>query len=178
MSDPDGTPLADQMLATLEAIANKEPEPYIPKPVRATRSDKIEFDEKQVDEIRMMVASGLTHGEVCRIKGISADTLRRRAKENPDLAAALEDGQNQATVAMAHAVFRAANKGDMRAATFWLSRRGGDAWKEKPIEITGKDGGPIQLQAVATEIANMTPEQQRAWLEQQRKLDEGDDSDE
>lgn len=71
-------------------------------------------------------------------KPISERTLRKHfAKE-------LDQGELKANVKVAQTLFKKAISGDTTSMIFWLKTRA--RWKESPqqVELTGKDGGPVE----------------------------------
>ena len=71
-------------------------------------------------------------------KSISEKTLRKHfAKE-------LDQGELKANVKVAQTLFKKAISGDTTSMIFWLKTRA--RWKESPqrVELTGKDGGPVE----------------------------------
>lgn len=69
---------------------------------------------------------------------ISDRTLRKHfAKE-------LDQGELKANVKVAQTLFKKAISGDTTSMIFWLKTRA--RWKESPqrVELTGKDGGPVE----------------------------------
>lgn len=71
-------------------------------------------------------------------RSISERTLRKHFKSE------LEQGSLKANVKVAQTLFKKALSGDTTSMIFWLKTRA--RWKESPqsVELTGKDGGPIQ----------------------------------
>ena len=71
-------------------------------------------------------------------KSISEKTLRKHfAKE-------LDQGEMKANFKVAQTLFKKAISGDTTSMIFWLKTRA--RWKESPqqVEVTGKDGGPVE----------------------------------
>lgn len=71
-------------------------------------------------------------------KSISEKTLRKHfAKE-------LAQGELKANMKVAQTLFKKAISGDTTSMIFWLKTRA--RWKESPqqVELTGKDGGPVE----------------------------------
>ena len=106
-------------------------------------------------KVRIMAACGMPHEQICSQiinpstgRAIDAKTLRRAFR------AELDDGMATANALVAQSLFKKATgegKGAVTAAIFWLKTKAG--WKEtQAVELTGKDGAPIQQ-------ATVTPEQ-------------------
>ena len=71
-------------------------------------------------------------------KSISEKTLRKHFAKELDL------GEMKANVKVAQTLFKKAISGDTTSMIFWLKTRA--RWKESPqqVELTGKDGGPVE----------------------------------
>lgn len=71
-------------------------------------------------------------------KSISERTLRKHFAKELDL------GEMKANVKVAQTLFKKAISGDTTSMIFWLKTRA--RWKESPqqVELTGKDGGPVE----------------------------------
>ncbi|KVZ03368.1 hypothetical protein [Burkholderia stagnalis] len=71
-------------------------------------------------------------------KPISAPTLRKHFRRE------LTEGLVKANTKVAQALFKKAAGGNVASMIFWLKTRGG--WKESPqsVELTGRDGGPVE----------------------------------
>jgi hypothetical protein len=110
------------------------------------------------DRITMLVEAlriGMTRADACAAAGISNSTFcawlrdaRERPTESPwrGLPALVEQAE-QVVVALAwNAVAAAAARGDLKAAEIILRRRKGYE-ERKAVEVTGADGGPVQVAA-------------------------------
>lgn len=105
-------------------------------------------DEKQRLTVSIMAACGMPHAEIARQiinpdtgLPISEPTLRSAFRAD------LDSGKARATALVAQSLFKKATgegKGAVAAAIFWLKTQG--RWKEAPqqVELTGKDGGPVE----------------------------------
>lgn len=71
-------------------------------------------------------------------KSISERTLRKHFPKE------LDQGELKANVKVAQTLFKKAISGDTTSMIFWLKTRA--RWKESPqrVELTGKDGGPVE----------------------------------
>jgi hypothetical protein len=70
-------------------------------------------------------------------KSINEKTLRKHFVKE------LDQGELKANVKVAQTLFKKAISGDTTSMIFWLKTRA--RWKESPqrVELTGKDGGPV-----------------------------------
>lgn len=71
---------------------------------------------------------GSTRRRACALAGISEDTLARWQRENADFAGAVIKAENQAELTFVKTLLKAAKRGDVRAAKFWLERRRPQEW--------------------------------------------------
>ena len=71
-------------------------------------------------------------------KSISEKTLRKHFDKE------LDQGELKANMKVAQTLFKKAISGDTTSMIFWLKTRA--RWKESPqqVEVTGKDGGPVE----------------------------------
>ena len=93
-------------------------------------------------QVEALASFGVPHDDIARIVGISDVTLRRHYAE------VLATAAVKANSMVAQSLFTRATKGDgassVSAAIFWLKTRG--RWREHDVhEITGPNGGPIQM---------------------------------
>lgn len=90
--------------------------------------------------IQMHAAIGTPTDHIARILGMSTETLHKHYQDDLDL------GASKAGAVVGGKIFEAAKRGEQWACTLWAVRRMG--WKETNVtEQTGKDGGPIQIDA-------------------------------
>jgi len=74
-------------------------------------------------------------------KPIDLKTLRKH------FSLELETGELKANTKVAQCLYKQATDGNVTAQIFWLKTRA--RWKEQQsVELTGKDGGPVQTEAV------------------------------
>lgn len=107
-------------------------------------AEKIEITQDQIRLIQRLSGQGLNMEQVSAILGFSKDTIERRAKEMPELAAAIEKGRAEASDEVTKTAYRLAVSGKYPAMTmFWLKCR--NRWKEtSAVEHSGPDGKPIE----------------------------------
>jgi hypothetical protein len=95
------------------------------------------------------LAAGLTQEQVAAVVGVGLKTLQTRCKKE------LADGAAGVHAKVAGKMFEKCMKGDTIALIYWTKTRMG--WREKnQIELTGKDGGPIQHEQVKAEAEAFT----------------------
>lgn len=123
---------------------------------------------------------GLIDVQIAKALGIQESTLYEWKKKHKDFAEAIKAGKKQSDEAVVNALFQRAvgyshfedkinvvnnevvttpvikqYPPDTQACRLWLTNRRPEEWREKQdIEMTGKDGGPIQTEEVGeTEAA-------------------------
>lgn len=110
--------------------------------------------------VKQLTAFGIPQENIClmispdKAKPISTETLRKY------FAYEIENGAHEAVTKVAGALFKNAMEGNLGAQCFFLKTRG--RWRESPteIELTGKEGGAIQVE-VARAVVSL-PEYQDA----------------
>ena len=138
----------------------KQTKPHVdPTPVTSVVREEMRGNTKGTDA-RLTVlleglAVGLTRADACAAAGIARETLAawlRDARDRPatspwrNLPPLVEAAEvRPARVAMT-TVMAAAEAGDLRAAEILLKRRKGYE-ERKAVEVTGADGGPVQVAA-------------------------------
>lgn len=103
--------------------------------------------EDQKTLVGIMAACGFPQDTIAARIGIDAKTLRKAFRKELDM------GTEAANAIVAQSLFKKATTAgpqSVTAAIFWLKTRAG--WKETPqaVELTGKDGGPIQSVGIQT----------------------------
>lgn len=74
-----------------------------------------------------MASYGIPHADIGSVIGLERKALERHYSEE------LANATAKANTQVARRLFDRAMEGDVKAMMFWLERRGGDAWKNKPI---------------------------------------------
>ena len=77
--------------------------------------------------VEAMSAYGIPHDDISLVVGIDRNTLTKYYRQELDQASA------KANAKVAERLYDRAINGDVKAMMFWLERRGGDAWKHKPV---------------------------------------------
>ena len=99
--------------------------------------------------ISVALAAGHTTEQVAAVAGVGIRTLQRTCKKE------LRDGAAGVNAKVANKLFEKCMKGDTIALIYWTKTRMG--WNEKAqLEITGKNGGPIQHETVRAEADAFT----------------------
>lgn len=119
----------------------------------------IEITDKDRAQVERMAGLGLTQPQIANICGFSEDTLQRH------FSAELANGVgklNSAVAANLYSIATSRDNGAVAAAIFWMKTRG--RWKEtNHHEVTGADGGAIEVETKTTiDASKLTPEQREA----------------
>jgi len=120
---------------------------------------KHEPTDQQRSEVRALASFGVPHDKVAGYVGIDKKTLYKHYRDELDLSA------TRANATVAKYLFRAASGSAaqdgashadcIRAAMFWAKTR--MDWSEKSVhEITGKDGGPVEIKGI--DVSFKSPE--------------------
>lgn len=97
--------------------------------------------------VNAMVACGTTQDLIAQILEIDTKTLRKHFRREIDTAKAKADA------AVGTSLHHMATNGNVAAAIFWAKVRMG--WTETSrTELTGKDGAPIDLRAIAANASD------------------------
>ncbi|WP_422096323.1 terminase [Variovorax sp.] len=138
------------------------------------------FKEEFVDQAQRLCKLGATDVEVADFFGVDVRTLYRWKGEQPGFCQALKAGKDEADNRVERSLFARANgyehdevdirvvnnnivktpirkvyPPDTTAAIFWLKNRKPSEWREtKAVELTGANGGPVQVQKVQRTIVD------------------------
>lgn len=116
-----------------------------------------------LDRVAELAGRGLSQAEICLVLGISETTLYNRKRESEVFAGAIKRGRAVAADAIANKLYDMAVAGDLGAIVWWEKTRCGRTDKVAH-EVTGKDGGPVEITATARAEA---AEQLAAWRRDQ-----------
>lgn len=108
----------------------------------ADKKVKVEDIEPLVHEYKGNVAA------IARKFGVSRNTIWKRVQESPNLRAALDDARETMIDNAESKLYANVLDGDMTAIIFFLKTQGRGRGYVERQEITGADGGAIQLTAV------------------------------
>lgn len=82
---------------------------------------------------------GMTQKEICDAIGVPERTFRRWCHQDPRIKQAISSGGDVAVAAVANALFKKAQNGDLGAICFFLKNRDPAHWSDHP-EMRGQDG--------------------------------------
>lgn len=98
--------------------------------------------------VEVFAERGLTFKQIALNLGVSVNTLERRRKDLREFSDALERGRAKGIAAVANVVYDLAIK-DRDPATCRFIMRAVGGWDDsRRVEVTGPDGGALQLHAV------------------------------
>lgn len=103
---------------------------------------------------------GCTRRAACAYAGIGESTLYDHLSQLPEFSESLTRAEDAAEAGFTLVIQKAAADGDWKAAESWLKRRRRTDWGDKvEQEISGKDGGPIEVKAIdyRTSLAAVAP---------------------
>lgn len=104
-----------------------------------------EITEEVIKKIEGLASRGLSCDQIAWTLGINPTTLYDKKNRYPQIDEAIEKGRASGIAAVANAHFIAATVGNNTAAQqFYLRTKGGFHEVQK-TELTGKDGGPIEV---------------------------------
>lgn len=104
---------------------------------------KIQLDLQKVEQYAQ---TGAKEAEIAKALGCSIRTIQNRKKDNQDFMDAFSRGRAKACIFVGGKLMELIKAGNVAAIIFFLKCQGG--WKETvKQEITGQDGGAIQLDA-------------------------------
>jgi len=102
--------------------------------------------DKQIQEIATLAAV-LNQTQVADYFGITVPTFHAAMGRDPRISLAYKEGRAKAITTIAGSLLQAARSGNLGAMCFYLKTQAG--WRETSVhEITGADGGPIQVEEV------------------------------
>jgi hypothetical protein len=108
-------------------------------------------DPAVAQTVANMVFAGMTQDTICRVLKMGLDTLHNHYKHE------LETGQAGMVNQISTSLAQRALSGSDTAAIFLLKTRGNGKFSERnALELTGKDGGPIEIEhraAILTGLA-------------------------
>lgn len=147
-------------------------DPLVPQDERSKFDPRgQQFTAEERAQVRELAGLGLPDKQIARViraagGGIGEAVLQHNFRDE------LDCGRIETNAKVAKSLFNMAMDGKTPAAAiFWMKARCG--WREKhDIEVTGKDGGPIQVQSGVLLIPTTVDAEawERVVSEQQRKL--------
>ena len=114
----------------------------------------VEIDYEQAETL---AGQGLSKREIAYCMGMGETTLYAKQKKDPKFLQALKRGRAKGLETITNALYETGKGGNVTAQIFYLKNRAPDKWSDrKETQITGKDGGPVQL--LPFEFVDANPE--------------------
>jgi hypothetical protein len=121
------------------------------KTITPIKDNRRHPDPAVAQTVANMVFAGMTQDTICRVLKMGLDTLHNHYKHE------LETGQAGMVNQISTSLAQRALSGSDTAAIFLLKTRGNGKFSERnALELTGKDGGPIEIEhraAILTGLA-------------------------
>lgn len=104
------------------------------------------MNKKRQDMMVELLRNGHTIGYACELLGVSRATEYKFRVANPEYRARVDEALDVRCEIVEEALYAKAAAGDVRAAEFWLINRSAGRWQaRRNLEVTGADGGPIEV---------------------------------
>jgi hypothetical protein len=102
--------------------------------------------EKHLPLVMATAGTGATLRMIAVACDVDTATVKRWMKEHTEFCAVVTRAREMSDALPESKLYSLANSGDMKAIAMWLNNRAHDEWRDKQaIEITGKDGGPVEV---------------------------------
>ena len=88
----------------------------------------IEIDVKLCEG---MAAQGLSQVQICKVLGISYETLMKRKRQSKEFKSIIDRGRAKGVAKVANALFNNATSGNINAQKYFLSNRDPERWHER-----------------------------------------------
>lgn len=126
--------------------------PKPPEDCKPAGRPRIELNEDQAEQLATI---GCTDEEIGLVLGCSPDTVSRRKADTPEFAARLAKGRATLKSSLRRAQYESGIKHLNVKMLIWMGKQLLDQRDRQSHEITGPDGGPVQL---------VTPDEARVRL--------------
>lgn len=113
-----------------------------------------DYDPAYCDTATTFLADGYSLAALAGHIGVARSTVYRWVDEHPEFSDAVKTGQAKAVLwwETANRNLALTGEGNATAIVFGLKNRASDEWRDvKATELTGKDGGPINVKAETAE---------------------------
>ena len=113
-------------------------------------------------QVSLCMTMGMTQPQIGMLLGVTDDTIRKHYRDE------IETGKSQMSMSIANNLFNIAtdpdHKGTVTAAIFWLKAQAG--WRDVVrTEVTGLDGGALQIETSPIDSRALSHEQRQALRE-------------
>ncbi len=112
-------------------------------PPRKPGAPRVEFD---LEDLKKLAQVGCTNQTMASLLGVSKATLQRRIADTPEVAQTIEDGRSNMERNLRVAQLSTAVRGNATM-QIWLGKQLLGQRDIRAVELTGADGGPMEMQA-------------------------------
>lgn len=115
------------------------------------------YDPKYCEESIEYLRQGFSVTALAGHIGVARSTIFKWAEENEEFSDALKTGQAMAAAFWERTLLNVAltGEGNATAAIFGVKNRSREDWRDKTeTELTGSDGGPVQIQEIKRVVVN------------------------
>jgi hypothetical protein len=126
----------------------------------------IDVTDEHIRQIEKLAGYGMTEASIAWIIGMCPKTFYAKKQADERVGTALEKGKADAEDKIGEALYTKAINGDLGAIVWWEKTRA-NRYERSRQEITGKDGGPIQQEAVESPRQYIERELARLALRQE-----------
>lgn len=115
------------------------------RPRRRTGRDSA-YTPERVQRIVNAIRMGATYKLACKYGGIVESTFYKWKLERKEFSEAIQEAEGAAAVGWLAKIEQAANEGTWQAAAWKLERRYPQDYGRTSVEVSGRDGGPVQIE--------------------------------
>ena len=135
--------------------ANAKKERKVTKKVQKVEKNKggrppIPITDDVCEKAKGLATRGLTMEQIATVLKMGESTLYEKMAMFPEFSEAISIGRVEGLATVSNALFKKAESGDFQSVRYYLSTRDRQNWAETTKhEITGKDGGAIEVDDAA-----------------------------
>lgn len=132
-----------------------------PKDTQCICGRPTKMTESTINKLEEAFSYAFTDEEACLYAGISRQTLNEYCKKNPEFRDRKQLLKQQPSMLAKRVVVDSIKSADKQQSNWWLERKSKDEFSTRQ-EMSGKDGGPIQITEQRSEAAKRWVESQKA----------------
>lgn len=127
------------------------------KPAKGPGGRPTTYQPDYCDVVRDMMATGLSKTAVAGYLKVSRQRLIDWAEANPEFRDAVKEGEAMRTLRLEQDLLSAETGPQVTSRIFALKNAAPEEWRDmKAVEMSGKDGGPIQTEDVTRDAESFT----------------------
>lgn len=113
------------------------------------------FNPDEIRQIETMAGLGMSGQDIAHVMGISRSTLYKRLNDTGLSSDTIKAQRKKGVAKVRQTLYQMATSGKVPAATFFYLKTIGGLREKDRVELTGKDGGPVQnkLEVVITNLS-------------------------